>query len=148
MQDPVELSLDQCRTLLCSGVVGRVALATGSGPQIVPINYSVVDDAIIMRTSPYSMLGRHGINARAAFEVDQFDHEYQHGWSVVAHGTATPIEDPADFEHIRAIWEPRPWAGGASRNLYLRLAWTELTGRRLGGSWDLMAGLESRRNVG
>ena len=29
------------------------------GPHIVPVNYAVVDDALVLRTSPYSVLGGH-----------------------------------------------------------------------------------------
>lgn len=148
MPEPLELSNAECQALLRAGVVGRIALATAKGPEILPVNYSVVDDSIVMRTSPYGMLGRHGLNAKAAFEIDQFDHEYEHGWSVVAHGTTALIQSPEDFDRIRAVWSPRPWAGGASRNLYLRLTWIELTGRRLGSGWDMMGELVTRRNVG
>lgn len=148
MPEPLELSSEECLTLLRAGVVGRVALATPTGPEILPVNYSVVGDSIVMRTSPHGVLGRHGLNARIAFEIDQFDHEYKHGWSVVAHGTASPVDDPQDLEHIRSKWAPRPWASGASRNLYLRLSWTELTGRRLGSGWDLMGELNANRHIG
>lgn len=148
MAEPSELSPEQCGELLRAGVVGRIAIATPTGPHLVPINYSVVDDSIIMRTSPYSVLGRHGLNARVAFEIDQFDHEYWTGWSVVAHGTTAAVVDTVEFEHIHAVWEPRPWAGGPSRNLYLRLRWTALTGRRLGAAGSLVDRLETRRQVG
>ena len=148
MAEPFELSADLCGELLRAGVVGRIAIATPTGPHLAPINYSVVDDSIIMRTSPYSILGRHGLKARAAFEIDQFDHEYWTGWSVVAHGTTAAVVDQAEFDHIHATWTPRPWAGGPSRNLYLRLTWTELTGRRLGATNNILDGLKTRRRVG
>jgi nitroimidazol reductase NimA-like FMN-containing flavoprotein (pyridoxamine 5'-phosphate oxidase superfamily) len=148
MAEPYELTPELCGELLRAGVVGRIALATPTGPHLVPINYSVVDDSIVLRTSPYSVLGRHGLNARVAFEIDHFDHEYWTGWSVVAHGTTEAIVDPAEFDHIRTTWEPKPWAGGPARNLYLRLAWTELTGRLLGSGSNLLDGLETRRRIG
>ncbi len=146
MHEPSELTYEECATLLRAGVVGRAALATTTGPEILPVNYSVVDESIVIRTSPYSVLARFGVNARIAFEVDHFDREFERGWSVVAHGTSSVVQDAEQFERIRAIWEPRPWAGGAARNLYLRLTWTELTGRRLGTDWDLMADLDVREN--
>ena len=108
--------------LLSAGVAGRVALSSPDGPHIIPVNYSVVDDAVVLRTSPYSVLGTHGRDTVLAFEVDQFDYERRHGWSVVARGRADVVTDPAEIAQIRATWEPRPWAGG-SRNLYLRLRW-------------------------
>ena len=59
-------------------------MSTPDGPHIIPVNYSVVDDAVVVRTSPYSLLGTHGRNTVLAFEIDSFDHAYQHGWSVMA----------------------------------------------------------------
>jgi nitroimidazol reductase NimA-like FMN-containing flavoprotein (pyridoxamine 5'-phosphate oxidase superfamily) len=131
MPESIELTHDECEKLLRAGVAGRVAVATPDGPHIIPINYSVVDDAIILRTSPYSLLGTYGRDAILAFEIDYFDHEYHHGWSVVVRGRASYVTDPQVLEHIRAIRQPRPWPTG-SRNMHVRIPWTELSGRRLG----------------
>ena len=144
MHEPLDLTRAECETLLRSGVVGRLALSTPSGPHIIPINYSVVDDAIIVRTSPYSLLGTYGRDSTLAFEIDQFDHEYQCGWSVVARGRAEFVTDAAEVEHIRAVWQPHPWAAGA-RAMHLRMRWHELSGRRLGAQGDPVAELRIRR---
>ena len=50
MAESRELSPSECEALLRSGVAGRVALVTPGGPHIVPVNYSIVDDAVIIRT--------------------------------------------------------------------------------------------------
>lgn len=131
MHEPLELTHAECETLLRSGVVGRLALSTPGGPHVIPVNYSVVDDAIIVRTSPYSLLGTYGRDSTLAFEIDQFDHEYHRGWSVVARGRAEFVTDAAELDHIRDVWQPHPWAAGA-RQMHLRLRWQELSGRRLG----------------
>ena len=112
----------------------------------MPVNYSVVDDAVIVRTSPYSVLGTYGRDSMLAFEVDQFDHERQRGWSVVVRGRGEAVTDPEQLDHIRTTWEPRPWAAGV-RSLYLRLRWSEISGRRIGASWDPQAVLPVRRSV-
>ena len=57
------------------------------------------------------------------------------------------IEDPDELAAIRAFWNPRPWAGGAQRLLYVRLRWDELTGRRLGNGWTHENELPIRRTV-
>lgn len=131
MAESLELTHDECEELLRAGVTGRVAVSTPDGPHIIPVNYSVVDDAIIVRTSPYSLLGAYGRGSVLAFEIDDFDHEYHYGWSVVARGRAGQVTDPGEIEHIRQIRQPRPWAAG-SRNMHIRVPWTELSGRRLG----------------
>src|SRR4028119_720576 len=61
--ESIDLSREDCAELLRAGVIGRVAVSTPTGPHIVPVNYVVMDDAIIVRTTPYSLLGSHGRNA-------------------------------------------------------------------------------------
>jgi nitroimidazol reductase NimA-like FMN-containing flavoprotein (pyridoxamine 5'-phosphate oxidase superfamily) len=147
MQESIELTYAECRHLLSAGGGGRMAVSSPEGPHIVPVNYSLVDEAIVVQTSTQSVLGRYGPDSVLAFEVDQFDHERQCGWSVVARGPAEIVVDDAALEHIRVTWEPRPWASSAVGGLHLRLRWTDLTGRRIGTGWDLEATLPVRRNV-
>jgi len=130
-----ELSARECQALLRSGIAGRVALSTPTGPHIVPVNYTVVDGTIIVRTSPYSLLGTYGRDTTFAFEIDEFDRDLARGWSVQARGRVEPVVDHAEIQLIREVAEPHPWAGGA-RPLYLRLRWTELSGRQVGANWD------------
>ncbi|MEO5654078.1 MAG: pyridoxamine 5'-phosphate oxidase family protein [Marmoricola sp.] len=143
MHDSLDLSRAECETLLRSEVVGRLALSTPDGPHVIPINYSVVDDAIIVRTSPYSVLGTYGRDSTLAFEIDHFDHDEHSGWSVVARGRAAFVTDPATLEHIKALGQPDPWAAGG-REMYLRLKWDELNGRRLGPRVEPVAVLDAR----
>jgi uncharacterized protein len=129
------LDLRECERLLRGGVVGRVALSTPDGPHIVPVNYAVVDDTIVVRTSSYSIVGTYGRDAMLAFEVDHVDHERHVGWSVLARGRGWAEVDPDELSRIRHVWPPRPWASG-NRNLYLRIRWSTLSGRSLGSDWD------------
>jgi len=135
MAEAFELEPQECLRLLKSGVFGRLALTIPTGPQIVPVNYSVVNDLIVFRTTPYSVLGTYARNAQMAFEVDHVDYEYGTGWSVIARGRVDAITDSHDLDVITSSWTPRPWASG-QRNAYYGLRWTELTGRRLGGVID------------
>lgn len=139
MAEGRELSDGVCRALLRSRVAGRVAISTPTGPHIVPVNYSVAQDAILIRTSPYSLLGTYGRETTFAFEIDEFDRAHARGWSVQARGRVEAVTDQAEIQEIRAVDEPQPWAGGA-RPLYLRLRWTELTGRQVGDTWDVLPG--------
>ncbi|WP_169834687.1 pyridoxamine 5'-phosphate oxidase family protein [Nocardioides dokdonensis] len=146
MPESVELSESECEALLRAGLVGRVAISTPDGPHIVPVNYAVVESRIILRTTPYSVLGSNARGAVLAFEVDGFDHERQRGWSVVARGRSEVISDAADLEVVRKVWEPRPWAAG-TRSLYVAIGWTQISGRRLGDTWDPMSAMPARRNL-
>ncbi len=146
MLDAIDLSPDQCERLLRAGVTGRVAISSPDGPHLVPVNYSVVGASIIIRTSPYSILGTYARGAMLAFEVDWFDPDRRRGWSVVARGRADIVTDQAELDRIQATWEPHPWASG-SRNVHLRLRWSQLSGRQLGTGWDPIAFLPVRRAV-
>jgi nitroimidazol reductase NimA-like FMN-containing flavoprotein (pyridoxamine 5'-phosphate oxidase superfamily) len=146
MAESLVMADEECEAVLRAGVVGRVAVSTPTGPEIVPVNYSVVGDAIMIRTSAYSRLGTHGRGQVLAFEVDGFDHERQRGWSVQARGRAEVVTDLDELAQIRAAWEPRPWAAG-QRNLVLRLPWASLSGRQLGGTWSPLAAMPVRRTV-
>jgi len=125
-----ELGFQECAQLLEGGVVGRIALSTPDGPHIMPVNYSVVDEAIVVATTPYSVLGTYGRGSMVAFEVDHFDYETHGGWSVVVRGRAEVL-GPAEVQRVRERWAPRPWVDG-SRTMHLSIPWRELSGRRVG----------------
>jgi hypothetical protein len=140
------LSEAQCRALLEGGIFGRVAVCTDSGPRILPVNYSIVDDAVVFRTSPYGVVATHDWKTAMAFQIDYVNYAEQRGWSVLAVGRGHRVEDPGELDRVTSTWDPRPWAAG-SRPLYVRLEWTELTGRRLGLGWTHDNEMAVRRQV-
>lgn len=124
------LELPECWRLLDGRGVGRVAfLAEADGPpHVVPLNYAVRDQGLVMRTRRGSLLdvaaGRSAGGCRASFEVDHIDDAQSEGWSVLLQGVASRDEagdEPADVE---------PWAGGA-RVRRIHLAPQTVTGRRI-----------------
>ena len=146
MLESVELSTSEAEELLRSGVTGRVAVSTPQGPHILPVNYSVVDDCVVFRTSPYSLLGTHAHGTTVALETDVLDHERQRGWSVLVRGRASVITDELRLDAIRRVWPPRPWAAG-QRTLHIGIRLDEVTGRQLGRGWDPMREVPVRRVV-
>jgi nitroimidazol reductase NimA-like FMN-containing flavoprotein (pyridoxamine 5'-phosphate oxidase superfamily) len=146
MSDVEELAYSKCRSLLAGGVFGRVAVCTQDGPRIFPVNYSVVGETIIFRTSPYGVVATHDWRSPLAFEVDHVDYAEHRGWSVLAVGPGERVEDADELDLIKRTWDPRPWAGGA-RPLYVRIEWTELTGRRLGSGWTHQNEMPVRRQL-
>jgi len=133
---PEELTPWECESLLRAEVVGRVGIATEDGPYVLPVNYSVVDGAIWIRTGAAGLLGRVSPGTVLALEVDRLDHHRRRGWSVLARGPAEPVHDPAVVARVDRVQPPAPWAYG-DRPVHVRLRWSELTGRRLGTDWDL-----------
>lgn len=56
-----DLGPDECRALLSTHGLGRVAVSTADGPAVIPVNYEVVDDAIVFepgRTRPRPRPGK------------------------------------------------------------------------------------------
>ena len=132
MTVPRELSPDECVALLSVGSVGRVGLCAADGPQIVPVNYVLDGKSIVFRTSAYGLLGRHDWSSGVvAFEVDELEAATRSGRSVVVRGPAERIEDPDEMDAIAWTTDPSPWAGGLRRQ-YVRVRFSEMTGRAVG----------------
>jgi uncharacterized protein len=125
-----ELTVDECRELLASRRVGRLALDTPGGLRIYPLNYSMQQDDIVFRTLPYGQVANNAVDAKVAFSVDQLDDDMRSGWHVLAVGTCRRIEAPDEVRLIRDEADPEPWVAG-QRTLYFRIEWDDLTGRRL-----------------
>lgn len=131
---PLELAYDECLELLGTANLGRLAVGTPAGPHVVPLNYSVVGNRIVVATAPYSALATYGPGSMVAFEVDQFDRARSAGWSVVVRGRARTLADPDDVARLKqSPSAPEPWAGGV-RDLFFQISLTEVSGRRVGPS--------------
>ena len=126
------LSTQECRDRLTASTVGRVAFCTSQGPRIYPVNFGVVDGAVVFRTSPYTELGTLVVGSQVAFEVDDAQPEQLAGWSVVVHGTATRVEDADEVVRLRRQL-PEPWASG-QRGMFIRIVPTRVTGRSVKGA--------------
>jgi nitroimidazol reductase NimA-like FMN-containing flavoprotein (pyridoxamine 5'-phosphate oxidase superfamily) len=144
MTELVELPHTKCVELLRASIVGRVGFTGDRGPQIVPVNYTTVGDALVFRTSTGSQLGRYADGNPLAFEIDHVDYDDHRGWSVLAVGQGEVLADITEVERSTPFWNPKPWPTGP-RTCYVRLAWTEVTGRRLGGGWTRENELPVRR---
>ncbi|MGQ0824487.1 MAG: pyridoxamine 5'-phosphate oxidase family protein [Actinomycetota bacterium] len=125
------ISVTECRALLATEEIGRLAVVAGGGPHVVPVNYVFDGRAIVFRTETGTKLDAAG-HVPAAFEVDSFDRERRTGWSVVVHGRLEEIDryrGPA-FERVQQL-PVEPWAGGEKAH-WVRLVATSVTGRRVG----------------
>lgn len=131
MNPLIELTTEECLSLLSTRSAGRIALQTPAGLRIYPVNYALFGDAVVFRTLPYGEIANNAHDADIAFQVDELDHDHRRGWSVLATGKALRVEDPGEVQLIREEWDPEPWADG-QRNLYLKLEWADLTGRQVG----------------
>lgn len=123
------LEQEECRRLLDSTNIGRLAYCTDFGPRIVPMNYTVVSDALVFRTGMDTEASGHLIDHPIAFEVDQVDEFLQTGWSVLVVGNAR-LMDEASLRLLDLWQSPQPWPEGR-RPLVIELPLTTMTGRRV-----------------
>ncbi len=123
------LDEDEARALLGIGGVGRVGITIGALPAIFPVNYRVIDGAIVFRTSPGSKMSAAAAGAVVAFEVDDYQLADRSGWSVLAVGPAEIVHDPAvTFEVLDAGLEP---LADGDRLTIVRIEPTFISGRRI-----------------
>ncbi len=124
-----ELEERQCREHLHPGGVGRLVFVLDGDPAALPVNFRLVGNEVVFRTKPDSTLGA-TIGQRVGFEVDHIDEATSEGWSVLLHGTARSIDDPAELARVSAAGV-EPWAGSEGRTLFVAIPIEEITGRRI-----------------
>jgi nitroimidazol reductase NimA-like FMN-containing flavoprotein (pyridoxamine 5'-phosphate oxidase superfamily) len=130
----IALSHRECVTLLSAAHVGRAVFTERALPAVVPVNFIVQDDAIVMCTASDTRLASAAARGVLAFQVDDIDASARCGWSVVVVGVAELVDSPLEHARIRCLLEP--WAPG-DNEVYIRLPIKVVTGRRIlasGGS--------------
>ncbi len=129
-----ELPWTRCLELLGSRGVAHVAVAGPDGPQIYPVNYTLLPDAIWFRLAAHgSVATQIGSRAVVALQVDRLDEEEPAGWTVQVRGQAVAVDDPDVIEKVLDAWHPRPWSV-PGRFVYLRLRLEEMSGREVGSA--------------
>jgi len=123
------LSEAEAHQLLAGAEVGRIGISIAALPAIFPVNYRVVDGAIVFRTAPGSKLSAAASGAVVAFEVDDYGRLERSGWSVLAIGQAEVVDDAGLLDRVAATGL-EPFADG-SRTVVVRIEPTFLSGRRL-----------------
>jgi nitroimidazol reductase NimA-like FMN-containing flavoprotein (pyridoxamine 5'-phosphate oxidase superfamily) len=117
----------ECLELLASHRVGRVAYCDDLGPVVLPVNYVIDRDTVLIQLSPHSTVAQNLRSARASFEIDEFDDYNQSGWSVLVRGDAAHVES-ADLPDDDG--RPVAWAEG-QRTFHVRITPHDISGRRL-----------------
>jgi len=123
------LTEDQSRLLLAGGEVGRVGVTIDALPAIFPVNYRVIDGAIVFRTAPGSRLSVAARGRIVAFEVDDYQLADRSGWSVLVVGRAELVDD-VGLAAKAAAAQLEPFAGGI-RTTMVRIDPALVSGRRI-----------------
>lgn len=123
------LDTEDCRQLLTMHYVGRVAFVVDAVPVVLPVNYRLFRGDIVFRTGPGSKAEAAASGATMSFEVDDF-HTLSHGgWSVLATGPATIVEDRLALAEIDNL-PLHPWLA-SGRDTVIRITPRSMTGRRI-----------------
>lgn len=126
----IHLSQHECRELLETQTVGRLAFVDASGQKLVPVNFVVHAGDIVFRTMADTVTAALADgHADVAFGVDHVDGTFQQGWNVTVTGSTSAVDDPETAAAL-AGHRPRPWAPG-ERDLLVRLSPRTIEGRRV-----------------
>lgn len=126
-----KLTVAECRELLDRHHFGRFGFVDSVGvfPTIIPVNYLLDGDKIVIRTDAGSKLTAALRGAPVAFEVDGVDETHEVGWSVVIRGHAEEITDLDTIAELHKTpllaWHPR------ARPRYIQISARQVIGRHL-----------------
>ena len=123
----VELPTEEAWAYLASTQTGRIAWNGPEGLSIIPLNFTVVDGRVWLRTAPYSTWLHDVVGREVAFEADETDAFTRSGWSVLIRGVlqlADGMETPPE-----AVDAPAWPAGSRIQHMYVSA--TKVTARQL-----------------
>jgi uncharacterized protein len=124
-----EISRAECLELLREARVGRLGISIDALPAVLPVNYLLLSDAVVIRMVGDSALFRASSGAVVAFEVDDYDSIGSFGWSVLVRGIAAEITDADELELAGKLWLDT-WPLGELADRFLALPISMVSGRR------------------
>jgi nitroimidazol reductase NimA-like FMN-containing flavoprotein (pyridoxamine 5'-phosphate oxidase superfamily) len=114
------LEPEECRRLLASRRVARVAFVNGDDVVVLPVSYMLDEGGVLVfSTSSQGLLGRLVGGARVSVQLDDVEEDLQNGWSVLGLGRADRYQGSA---------VPAPWVPGHD-DLRIGITVETLTGR-------------------
>ena len=120
----------ECRQLIASGGIGRIGFPTASGTMILPVNYAIAANTIVIRAGSGSVIAAHG-DGDVSFEIDHIDEALEQAWSVLVQGQAHRVLQRTELAHLERCAAVLPWPGG-EHDAYIRIAPHRMSGRRIG----------------
>lgn len=125
-----KLSRDECLRLLREGAVGWVAFPDDGGASLVPVNYVLHRDELVVVTAYGSKLAAAAHDRAMSFGIGEFDARTRTGWSVVVHGSSRLLGDDLVNPDVPPIdsWAVR------GRGIRIAIELGQVTGRRVRSS--------------
>jgi uncharacterized protein len=121
----------ECFELLRSVPVGRIGLSMSALPVVLPVNFAVDGDRLVVRTAAGSKLDAALGGAVVAFEADQIDTATGDAWSVLVRGSSAVLTDPADIESLADL-DLNSWVADRS-DQWVMITTDLVSGRRTRG---------------
>lgn len=128
--DPQAFSREQCLALMASVPVGRVVYTDQALPAVMPMNFVLDGEEVVIRTASDSTLAAAIRNAVVAFQADDFDPATTTGWSITITGQARLVDSAEETERLARL-PLRPWVSAANGQ-FIRIPARHVAGRRLG----------------
>jgi nitroimidazol reductase NimA-like FMN-containing flavoprotein (pyridoxamine 5'-phosphate oxidase superfamily) len=131
MEAPIlnELSPDDCLRLLGSVKVGRVGLSIDALPVVLPVNFSLLDGDIVIRSVEGTKFHAAAERAVLAFEVDGYDLDGTNGWSVLVQGVSRVVDESPELLRVGGL-KLESWALDGTADRFIRIAASRVSGRR------------------
>lgn len=124
----------ECLRLLNSATIGRIGVTSRALPAVLPVNFWLNGDRILLLTAEGSKLDAATRNAVVAFEADDFDPMYHSGWSVLVTGVAREVTEPDEMAALRHAPLSR-WAPTGDERL-VAISADMISGRRIASGHD------------
>ena len=122
-----KLSRAECRQLLPSAPVGRLAVPTPNFPTLEPVSFAVVEGELVVAVRAGSAGDALAAGDVVSFEADVLDDDARRGWSVVVTGPVEELDDDV-LPFVKPLLAPWPVAAG-DRVLLIRS--DRITGQRI-----------------
>lgn len=119
------LDRDQCLALLARGRRGRVAISVGALPAILPVEFGLVGEEVVLCLGVGSTLDKATRDVVVAFEADGSFPDGE--WSVTLVGVTRELTDPFELQRAEALTLPT-WSNNGHR--FVAISTDHISGRR------------------
>jgi uncharacterized protein len=129
------LTRAECRELLPSATVGRLAVPTPNFPTVEPVSFALVEGELVVAARAGSAADAVAVGTVLSFEADVLDNLHHGGWSVVVSGPVEEVDDdivPLVRPHLG------PWPAASDDRLLLVRS-ERITGQRIVPGADAFA---------
>jgi nitroimidazol reductase NimA-like FMN-containing flavoprotein (pyridoxamine 5'-phosphate oxidase superfamily) len=120
------LTESECWSALEKAPIGRLAVRAGDGVDVFPVNFTITDQVIYLRSAPGSKLVDIAHASSVAFEAD--GSRRRRHWSVVVHGTAERLSDESDIRQSGVL--DLPTMTSSAKWSYVRITPHSISGLR------------------